>query len=260
MGPDAGRRGVVVTGAASGIGRAASLRLARDGARLAVLDRDPEGLASVRRELEQAGTTACALAVDVADPAAVREAVSRVADDLGGLDALVHAAGVIVRKDLAATSDAESSSTLAVNLTSAFTLAQAVTPHLIARGGGSIVLLSSTAASRGGVGYPAYAASKGGLLALSRTLANDLAPHGVRVNTISPGAVRTAINRDTLADPAVLDAFTTAIPLGRVGVPHDVAGAIAFLVGPDADYVTGVDLAVDGGLMSRVGGLRVDRP
>ncbi|MEQ3553436.1 SDR family NAD(P)-dependent oxidoreductase [Pseudonocardia nematodicida] len=244
---------VVVTGAASGICRAAGLRLARDGLVVAAFDRDGEGLASLRKEIEDSGGRVDIREVDVAEPAALREAVDGVARATGGVRAVVHGAGVIVRKDLAATTQEDWDRTLAINLSSAFHLVRAAVPHLVAGRGGAIVMITSTAAHRGGVGHPAYAASKGGLLAVSRTLAVELAPHRIRVNSVSPGVIGTAINRDAFTDPDLIGRFDSAIPLGRTGTPRDVEDAIAFLVGPGSAYVTGIDLAVDGGLMSRTG-------
>lgn len=244
-------RPAIVTGAASGICRAASLRLARDGAPVALLDRDASGLEETRRLVHEQGGRACALPVDVTDAVAVEEAVRAAAEQHGAPRILLNGAGLTIRKGLLAISPEEWDQVIRVNLTGYFHLLRAVVPLMEAAGGGSIVQIASSAAHRGGQGYPAYSASKGGVLTLSRMLAHELAPMGIRVNSISPGAIATPINSAAFADPAIHAAMTGAIPLARLGSPADVVGAVAFLAGPDSEYVTGIDLPVDGGMISR---------
>ena len=242
----------VVTGAASGICRAASLRLAAAGAPVALLDRDAGGLQETRRLVLERGGDAVAVPVDVTDAHAVERAVAVAADRVGAPRILLNGAGIVVRKGLLATTPEEWDAVVRVNLTGCFYVLRAVVPLMEAAGGGSIVQVASSSAHRGGHGYPAYSASKGGVLALSRMLADELAPKGIRINSISPGAIVTPINQATFADPAIHAAMAGAIPMARLGTPDDIVGAVVFLAGPESRYITGTDLSVDGGLVSRI--------
>ncbi|MCE0765568.1 SDR family oxidoreductase [Pseudonocardia kujensis] len=242
----------IVTGAGSGICRAASLRLAAEGAPLALLDRDEAGLDETRRLVEERGGRAVTLPVDVTDAGAVEKAIAEAVDRVGAPRVLLNGAGIVIRKGLLATSPEEWDRVIRVNLSGYFHVLRAVVPPMAAAGGGSIVQIASSSAHLGGHGYPSYSASKGGVLTLSRMLAHELAPQGIRINSISPGATITPINSGTFAVPAIHDAMAGAIPLARLGAPADIVGAIAFLAGPDSAYVTGIDLPVDGGLISRI--------
>lgn len=242
----------IVTGAASGICRAASLRLAAEGAPVALLDRNEAGLAETKQLIIDNGGSAAAFAVDVTDAESVDSAVARAAESLGKPRILVNGAGIVVRKGLLATSPEEWDRVLRVNVTGYFHLLRSVVPHMEGAGGGSIIQIASSVAHRGGHGYASYTASKGGVLALSRMLATELAPKGIRINSVSPGAIVTAINHEVFSEPSIRAAMTGATPLARLGEPVDIAGAIAFLAGPDSAFITGIDVPVDGGLVSRI--------
>lgn len=241
-------RHALVTGGGSGIGRATSEMLAAAGAHVLVLDRNLEPAQETVELIAAGGGTAEPIAVDVTDEA---EVVSNLAGR--PIDILVNAAGIIVRKGLLDTSLDEWNRVIAVNLTGYFTVLKAAVPALGAsHHGGRVVQIASVSAQIG-YGYPAYTAAKGGVLSLTRELAGELAPLNIRINSISPGVVETGINRDTLGIPGpIRDATIGATPLGRLGVAVDIAKAALFLVSDLADFVTGTNVLVDGGLISKI--------
>jgi NAD(P)-dependent dehydrogenase (short-subunit alcohol dehydrogenase family) len=228
-------RGAVVTGGARGIGRAVAARLAADGARVAVLDLD------VDPDSPHAGWQA-----DVADAAAVDAAIAEAAERLGGLAILVNNAGFGTAKALHRYGDDEWDRLVGVNLTGAWHAIRAALPHLRASGAGSIVSIAGTTASRPTRGEGPYAAAKAGLVALTKTAAVEYAPE-VRVNAVSPGYIATRLTRAVVEDDKLRARVEGRIPLGRIGTVDDVAGVVAFLCGPDAAYLTGQDVIVDGG-------------
>jgi NAD(P)-dependent dehydrogenase (short-subunit alcohol dehydrogenase family) len=230
-------RGALVTGGARGIGRAVADRLAADGARVAILDDDLNGVDPGDH---------LALAGDVADPAAVAAAVDEAAAKLGGLGVLVTSAGFGTAKALDRYRDDEWARLVAVNLTGVWHAIRAAVPHLRAAAPASIVNIAGTTASRPTRGEGPYAAAKAGVVALTKSAALELAP-AVRVNAVSPGYIATRLTRAVVDDEKLRTRVERRIPLGRIGTVDDVAGVVAFLCSADAAYLTGQDIVVDGG-------------
>lgn len=248
-------RVVVITGAASGIGRAAALQLAAAGYAVAALDRDAERLEAVVVELAAAGAAeALALPVDVADADGVAAALERAVDALGRFDGLVSTAGVLEPGGLGDTTRAGWQRQLDVNATGVFTLLQEGAPRL--RDGGSIVVVSSNAARVPRTGMLAYTASKAAASALARCAGLELAARGVRCNVVEPGSTDTPMQRTLWPDPELgarqaiggdPESYRVGIPLGRIGSPDDVAGLVSFLLSDAARHITLQRITVDGG-------------
>ncbi|MGV9500962.1 SDR family NAD(P)-dependent oxidoreductase [Streptomyces sp. NPDC003642] len=238
--------GVLVTGGARGIGAATARRLAREGARVLVADRDPEAATRTARALREEGLPAEGTACDVADREAVEAAVTHAVDTFGSLDVLVNCAAHC-SPDAPLFEDEPDESwarDLDVTLTGAYRCCRAALPHLAASGRGAIVSVGSVNGLQD-FGNHAYSAAKAGLGSLTRTLAGHAAARGVRVNLVVPGTVRTSAWEGRDED---LEAVRGLYPLGRVGEPEDIAAAVAFLASPDAAWITGTTLVVDGGL------------
>ncbi len=244
---DLSSRVALVTGASRGIGRATAELLGRAGARVAVNYRNDDARAEeFVRETRAAGGEALALAGDVSRPDEARQIVRDVVSAWGRLDVLVNNAG-IWQENAAGAADLDVwERTFAVNVRGAFVVTDAAIPH-VEREGGSIVFVSSTAGQRGEARHSAYAASKGALISYTKSLAAELGPRGIRVNCVAPGWIETAMTAEVLADPVAREEIERTIPVGRVGRPEDVAGAILFLVSDLARHVQGEVLNVNGG-------------
>jgi NAD(P)-dependent dehydrogenase (short-subunit alcohol dehydrogenase family) len=238
-----GRR-ILVTGGASGIGRATCELFAREGAAVAVLDRDTAQADAVARSIG-----GHSFAADVSDAAGIARVMQQAAQALGGLDGLVNAAGVFFNKGLMATGPDVWNRTIAVNLTGTFLCVQAAVPFLRQAERASIVnIASGVGLLPTGGGSTAYVASKGGVIAMTRALAAELAP-AIRVNAVCPGAVETPMTEGTLRDAsgAVIPAVVNRYAMGRPAAAEEIAAGILFLTSHESSFVTGVSLAVDGG-------------
>jgi NAD(P)-dependent dehydrogenase (short-subunit alcohol dehydrogenase family) len=245
---DGADRVAIVTGGASGIGLAISERLAEDGLAVAILDRDGDAAAAAAAKLAGGGATAIGLTADVTDRAQIEAAVARVREQLSAATVLVNSAGLDgFDRFLDITPDLWHR-IIEVNLTGTFNCCQAVVPDMIEAGWGRIVTISSSSAQSGTKRMAHYVASKGGVIALTKALALDLAPHGITVNTIPPGAIDTPMMRRPIESGAMgsMDQIVARAPLGRLGTPEDIAAAAAFLCSEDAGYITGQQINVNG--------------
>jgi len=233
----------LVTGGSRGIGLAICRGLADAGARLAVVARNAGGAVSAAGAL---GDVHRGYACDVADPGQVQATVAAVEQDLGPVDILVNNAGITRDNILLRMKDEEFDEVIATNLKGAFNLIRAVARGMMKRRQGSIVNITSVVGLMGNAGQANYAASKAGLVGMTKSVARELASRGVRCNAVAPGFIRTDMTGE-LSDSQVAG-LQERIPLGALGEPEDVAGLVRFLVGPGARYITGQVVAVDGGM------------
>ena len=243
---------VVVTGGGGGIGGATSRRFAAEGAKVAVFDLNLDDAKKVAADIAAAGGVAEAFACDIANRADVDAAVAAAEARLGPIDVLVNNAGWDVFRPFVKTEPTQWEKLIAINLTGALHMHHAVLPGMAARRSGRIVNIASDAARVGSSGEAVYAACKGGLVAFSKTIAREHARHGITVNVVCPGPTDTALfaeYKEGAGNPEkLLEAFTRSIPLGRIGQPDDLPGAILFFASDAAAYVTGQVLSVSGGL------------
>ena len=238
--------GIVVTGAASGIGRACAEALIADGRNVALWDVSPEVTAAAD------ALGAPSAVVDVCDHDQITAATEQAARALSGIDGLVHAAGRVIPEPVGTFTEQSWDAVLDVNLRAHALLTQLLLPHLqeAARSGGSpaVVGISSIEGLQSNPYIPAYCASKAGMLGLTRSMAAQLGPDGIRVNAVCPGFIDTPMLEMALEIEELRSGFIAAAPLGRLGQPADVAAAVAFLMSPKASFITGTHVVVDGGV------------
>jgi len=240
-------RVAIVTGAARGIGFATAQALGREGAHLALFDRDAATLAAAQRSLAASGIAASPVILDVTEDAALPEAVDGVARDLGRIDILVNNAGANLPESIAECTEASFRRTMDLNVTAVYALARLVASHM-AKGGGAIVNLASVLSFIARPTIPAYVTSKGAVAALTRALAVELGPKGIRCNAVAPGYILTEATAFLRSDEAFQSKLQARTPLERWGKPEEIARVVAFLASDEASFVTGHILVADGGL------------
>jgi 2,3-dihydro-2,3-dihydroxybenzoate dehydrogenase len=246
---------VVVTGASGGIGRAVARRLGEQGARIAAIDRNIQRLESVVDELQASGYHVAAFAADITVRSDVDAVIDKVESQLGPIDYLVNVAGVLRLAPALELSDEDWAATFAVNTNGVFYTSQAVANRMVSRKSGAIVTVASNAAGVPRVGMAAYGASKAAAIAFTKSLALELAKHGIRCNVVAPGSTDTDMLRCLWTDESGprhtiqgnLDQFRVGIPLGKLAQPSDVANAVLFLLSDQASHITMHSLYVDGG-------------
>jgi NAD(P)-dependent dehydrogenase (short-subunit alcohol dehydrogenase family) len=241
---------VLITGAGRGIGRATALRLAGEGASLAVLDRDGAAAEEAAGAVREAGREALALCADITDQAALEGVLARVEETFGRIDVLVNNAARALKGNLEQTTPEDWLAEIAGTLNGAYFTTRLVLPGMVARRAGAIVNVGSVNGLIA-IGNPGYSAAKAGLLNFTRALATEYGGKGIRANMVSPGTIRTGSpswTKRLARDPQVFDKLARWYPVGRVGRPDDIAAAIAFLAADEAAFVNGANLVVDGGL------------
>ncbi len=241
--------GVVVTGGASGIGRASARALAEVGRPVALWDLDGDGAATAAKEIEaEFAVSALGIEIDVTDTAAFAPAIEQSRKILGTIGGLVHAAGTVSADPIGALDAEKWAKVLDVNLLAEALLVQALLDDLRMAGPGSAVVgIASIEALIAHGGIPAYCASKAGLLGLTRSMAHQLGAEGIRVNAVCPGYIDTPMLAGVLGNPEMRAQLEQGAPMGRLGLPMDIAKAVRFLISDEASFITGAHLVVDGG-------------
>lgn len=244
----------IVTGGASGIGKAICLRLAEEGVRIAIIDRDKVGADLTAEAIRRLGGEAHVETVDITDYAAVSASVARCEEKLSAPDILVNCAGGDSIRNFIDTDEAYRAQVIAVNLGGPMNVTHAVLPSMSKSGHGRVILISSEGGRIGSSGQATYSACKAGVIALAKTLAREYSKQGITVNSVAPGPTATpmmdaALNGgDGEAGQKILQSIIRGVPLGRIGEPDDVAGIVAFLASEEAGFITGQVISVSGGL------------
>lgn len=244
------QRVALVTGGGMGMGEATSLRLARDGMAVAVLDINIEAATAVANAIRAAGGTAVAVGADVSDRAQVEQAVDTVAQILGPIGVLVNNAGIEDFTPFAQIADAVWDKLISVNLTGAYLVTQIVLPQMLSQQWGRIINISSMGAQVGAANMVHYSAAKGGIIAMTRSLAVELGAKGITVNSVAPGFIDTPMARRTIEKSSITASLPNLLktyPIPRLGKPEEVAAACAFFAAEDAGYITAQLLGVNGG-------------
>ncbi|MDP2664019.1 MAG: SDR family NAD(P)-dependent oxidoreductase [bacterium] len=241
----------IVTGARRGIGRAIAIRLAKDGAKVAVTDISKEDCEKVVKEIEKLGSEGLALELDVTNEENIKEVVKAVKKKFGKIDILVNNAGIFMQEELDKMDTEKIDKILAVNLRGVILGTKYVLPEMKSQNYGKII---STASIAGFVGFASssiYCATKGAIVNITRELALDLGKYKINVNAVAPGVIATDMTKDMLADEKTKAGLLSGIPYGRIGQPEDIANAVAFLASDESSYITGHTLVVDGGWIAQ---------
>ncbi|KJS11472.1 MAG: hypothetical protein JL56_13110 [Desulfotomaculum sp. BICA1-6] len=244
---DLNGRVALITGGAGGIGQCVALGLAQQGCRVVVADKNISGLADLQQAVEAAGSAFMSLEVDVTDAATVDGMTESVVAALGGIDILVNCAGVNNRLSVVDLPEAEWDKIIDINLKGTFLCSKSVVKVMLQQQAGKIINIGSVSSVLGHPNHSAYAASKGGVYLLTKVLAMETARSGINVNCIGPAYIETPLTRDYLSKGDNYNKIAATIPMGRLGRPEDIVGAVVYLASPASDFVTGTLLLVDGG-------------
>lgn len=241
-------KNAIVTGSARGIGKAIAMQLAKEGANLVIVDVNVEAAQETAKEIQAMGRKSIAMKVDVTSFAEVEAMINKAKDELGSVDILVNNAGITKDSLILRMSPEDFDLVININLKGVFNGIKAAFPVMMRQKSGKIVNIASIIGLIGNAGQANYSASKGGVIALTKTAAKELASRGVCVNAVAPGYIQTPMT-DKLPDNVKAE-MMKLIPLSRMGQPEDVAKAVLFLSSPDSDYITGQVLTVDGGMVT----------